>query len=354
MDDKLAVKSIIEEYYAKGEFSGSVLVAENSRIIFVGGCGKASMVWNIPATNRTRYLVASLSKQFTAMLVMQLVQEGKLELDSPISKYLCYYRKDIGDKVTARHLLTHRSGIPNYSRIPEFGEDIRKTFVVKEFIEKYCCRDLEFEPDSSFAYANTGYYILGAIIEEMRGMAYAEALGRYILEPAGMHDSGCPGNTEVVEQLAEGYLKTERGYRRASYTDMSTLFAAGGLYSTVEDLYKWDQILYTDKLLQHQYREMMFTGHHNNYGFGWGGAHVPASDIEKWNSNRLTYQSHPNTDAVTHHIVSHSGDVSGYRSQIMRVLDQHHLIVILSNVIQSKVNEMGLEILSALLNKQRS
>src|SRR6185436_16225580 len=159
------------------QFNGSALVAENGKVIYKGGFGLANMEWNIANAADTKFRLGSITKQFTATLTMQLVEQGKIKLDGKISDYLPDYRKDIGEKVTIHHLLTHTSGIPSYTSQPRFFEDVsRNPYKVDEFVKKYASGDLEFEPGSKYSYNNSGYFLLGAIIERVTGKPYEQVL----------------------------------------------------------------------------------------------------------------------------------------------------------------------------------
>ena len=247
----------IQEYLATAHkyrlFNGTALVVENGKIIYKSGFGMANMEWAIPNAPDTKFRLGSITKQFTAVLTLQLVEKGKIKLDGKISDYLPEYRKDIGDKVTIHHLLTHTSGIPSYTSQPGFFENVsRNPFKVADFVTKYTSGNLEFEPGSKFRYNNSGYFLLGAIIEKMTGKTYEQALKENILDPVGMKNTGYDWHSPLISKRASGYAKTADSYTNAAYLDMSIPYAAGSMYSTVEDLYLWDQALYTDKVLTPQ------------------------------------------------------------------------------------------------------
>src|SRR5437764_5438582 len=164
--DKAAkIDQMISLYQKYGQFNGSALVADNGKVIYKKGVGLANMEWDIPNAPDTKFRLGSITKQFTATLILQLVEQGKIKLDGKITDYLPDYRKDTGDKVTIQHLLTHTSGIPNYTSRPDFMTKIsRDPYSVSDFVKKYASDDLEFEPGSKFSYDNSGYFILGAII----------------------------------------------------------------------------------------------------------------------------------------------------------------------------------------------
>ncbi|MDQ2922375.1 MAG: beta-lactamase family protein, partial [Acidobacteriota bacterium] len=251
-------------------FNGSVLVAENGKVIYKKAFGLANMEWNIPNTPETRFRLGSITKQFTATLILQLVEQGKIKLDGKLSDYLPEYRKDVGEKVTVHQLLNHTSGIPSYTSLPGFFNDVsRNPYSVDEFVKKYASNNLEFEPGSKFSYNNSGYFLLGAIIEKVTGQPYERVLKEKIFDPLGMKSTGYDHHATIIEKRASGYEKTGEGYVNAAYLDMSLPYAAGSLYSTVDDLYLWDQALYTDRVLSAQSKDLMYKPNLNDYAYGW-------------------------------------------------------------------------------------
>ena len=163
-DHAAKIQEVLALAHKYRQFNGSALVAENGKIVYKGAYGLANMEWDIPNTPDTKFRLGSITKQFTATVVMQLVEQGKIKLDAKISDYLPEYRKDTGSKVTIHHLLTHTSGIPSYTDQPGFFENVsRNPYKVDEFVKKYASGDLQFEPGSKYSYNNSGYFLLGAI-----------------------------------------------------------------------------------------------------------------------------------------------------------------------------------------------
>src|ERR1051326_7666222 len=189
--DKAAkIDKFVSVYSDYGLFSGTVLVSEHDRVIFKKGYGLANREWNIPNTPDVKFRIGSITKQFTSMLVMQQVAKGTIKLDGHIPDYLPYYRKDTGNKVTIHQLLNHTSGIPSYTDYPKFfSDESRNPYSPDEFIKKFCSGDLSFEPGSKFHYNNSGYFLLGAILEHVTGMRYEALLRQNILKPLGMNDT---------------------------------------------------------------------------------------------------------------------------------------------------------------------
>ena len=296
-------------------FTGTVLVSEHDKVIFKGGYGFADREWNIPNAPDVKFRLGSVTKQFTSMLILQQVAKGTIRLDGHISDYLPYYRKDTGSRVTIAQLLSHTSGIPSYTDDPKFLPDLSRNYYgVDDFVNKFCSGDLQFEPGSKFRYDNSGYFLLGAILEHVTGKKYEDLLQENIFTPVGMHDTGYDHWSTILPKRASGYEETFDGIQNAPYLDMSLPYAAGSLYSTVEDLYKWDQALYTDKLLPPDLKQKLFTPNLENYGFGWGIHTIPKDE--------------PGAGKT---IIAHGGGINGFNTGEARIVDDHDLIVIFNN-----------------------
>lgn len=332
----IKINALMSDYHALRELNGSVLVAENGKVIFEKGFGKANFQWGVKNNPNTKFRIGSLTKQFTATLVMQLVEQGEIELDAPISQYLNYYRKDIADIVTIHQLLNHTSGIPNYTRAKNFRDQVsRNPYEVKAFIQKHCSDDLAFEPGSQFQYSNSGYFILGAIIESVTGDTYAEVLERQILSPLKMHDTGYDNGQEILTNKAQGYEKLLEGYEHTSYVDMSIPYAAGAMYSTTRDLLKWDRGLYQETVLNNSALNKMFKDTSGrDYGYGWM---IQETPVEKFGNSKT--------------LVRHGGGINGFNAFITRVLEDNYLVVILNNAGGAPMTAMTEGILNILYNK---
>ena len=258
--DKL--DKLISAYAEYGKFNGSVLVAEKGKVIYKKGFGLADMEWNIPNQPDTKHRLGSITKQFTAMVIMQLVEQGKLKLDVPISAYLPDYPKKNGDVITIHHLLTHSSGTPNMTSFPGFIKNIsRNSYSPVQLVNLFADSTLQFEPGKKFAYSNSGYILLGYIIEKVTGKSYEQVLQENIFTPLKMNNTGYDHHRSVLKNRASGYEKNGRHYVNANFIDMSVPYAAGALYSTVEDLYLWDQALYGNQLLRKENMDLLFTKH---------------------------------------------------------------------------------------------
>lgn len=310
------IEDLMKTYYDYGQFNGSILVADKGKVVFAKGIGMADMEWEIPNQTDTKFRIGSVTKQFTAALIMQMVEEGKIKLDGKITDYLPEYRKDTGGKVTIHQLLNHTSGIPSYTGLPNFFSEIsRNPYSVDDFVKKYASGDLEFEPGSKFNYNNSGYFLLGAIVEKVSGKSYDAVLKERIFEPLQMKNSGYDVHAAILPKRAHGYQKSANGYSNAPYLDMSLPYAAGSLYSTVEDLLKWDQSLYEDKILSAESKKLMFTPGLSNYGYGFTIEDKPVGNT-----------------AQKIKVIQHSGGINGFNSLMTRLVDNRQTVIILDNV----------------------
>lgn len=333
------IDGLLKLYHDYGKFNGTALVAESGRVILKKGFGLANREWNIVNRPDTKFRLGSITKQFTATLILQLVEEGKISLDGKLSEYLPYYREDTGKKVTIHHLLTHTSGIPSYTSLPNFADDIsRDPYGVEEFVKTYCSGDLEFEPGARFSYNNSGYFLLGAVIERVAEQRYEKLLDAKIFMPLGMKDSGYDRHGPIIPNRAAGYERSLDGYANAAYLDMSLPYSAGSLYSTAEDLFIWDQALYTEKLLSAKMKALLFKPHvamgAAAYGYGWGVGKkkLPQSKREVA-------------------VISHGGGINGFNTLIERYVDDRHLIVLLNNTGGTTLGEMSTAICRILYDE---
>ena len=331
-DKAKKLDALVSQYVANGQFNGTVLVAEKGQVVFKKGYGMANMEWKIPNTPDTKFRLGSITKQFTAMLIMQLVEQGKLKLDGKIIDYLPDYPKATGDKITIHHLLTHTSGIPSYTGFPKFFEnDSRDPYTPEAFTKKFSDLPLEFEPGTKFSYNNSGYFLLGVILEKVTGKSYATVLKESITTPLKLGDTGYDLAGPLIAKRAAGYEKRNGGYVNAPYLDMSLPYAAGSLYSTVEDLYRWDQALYSDMLISAQAKQTMFTPFLANYAYGWG--------IGKTNIGQLK-------DSLL--LIEHGGGINGFNTLISRVPKDRQLVVLLNNTGGAPLNAIRTNILNIL------
>jgi len=248
-------------------FSGAVLVARDGRILLDQGYGLANREWNIPNDGDTRFRLGSLTKQFTAVAVMLLNQQGKLDLDAPIKTWLPD-APAAWDAITPRHLLSHTAGIPNFTAFDDYEALKTRPATTAELIARFSDRPLDFAPGSRFAYSNSGYVLLSAIIEAASGQTYADFVTANLFAPLGMSDSGYDRHDAILPRRASGYTPSDDGVINADYVDMSIPMGAGALYSTTHDLLKWEQGLFGGRVLNPQSMTALTTPVRSGYAMG--------------------------------------------------------------------------------------
>ena len=308
-------------------FMGSVLVAKGGQVVFEKGYGFASVELNVPNTPATKFRLGSITKQFTATAIMQLQEQGKLNVSDPLCKFIddC---PEAWKPVTVHHLLTHTSGIPSYTSMPDFQQPKFKRVPLKPLDIAFLTKDkpLEFQPGEKWNYDNTGYVLLGYIVEKVSGEKYADYLRKHIFAPLDMNDSGYDDTRTLLPNRAAGYSRGPDGLRNADFLDMSLPHAAGSLYSTARDLYRWDRALYTEKVLSKKSLAVMFTPVKNDYGYG--------------------YMLAP--QAGSHKHIGHGGGIDGFSTMISRFPDDDATVIVLSNVESANAGNIARGLVSML------
>ena len=298
-------------------FMGSVLVARAGEVLLSAGYGMANLEHDVPNTPQTKFRIGSITKQFTATAILQLQEQGLLEVHDSISTYLPDYPN--GEQITVHHLLNHTSGIPNYTELDNFEQTTKIKVTLDDLIARFSGEPLEFTPGERYRYTNSGYVVLTKIIETVSSHSYADYLQHQILEPLKMVDSGYDRQEVILPHRASGYIFSGEAYQNADFVDMSWPSGAGGMYSTIEDLYKWEQGLYTDTVLSASSREMMFTPKvvvraeedGKGYYHGYGG--IICTHYER----KLLY---------------HGGGIDGFSTRIARYPDERISIIVLTNI----------------------
>jgi len=261
------IDQVVQPFVSDGKFMGSVLVARGNDVLFSKGYGYANLEWGMPNSPTTKFALGSITKQFTAASILLLEERGRLKVGDPIKKYWPN-APSIWNAITIFQLLTHTSAIPNITDFPEFQKIERFPMTPEEIIALVRDRPLEFEPGTRMIYSNSGYVVLGYLIEKVSGESYQKFVRENIFDPLGMKDSGYAPNSDVITQRASGYVTKAGGFANAGYVDMTTLFSAGGIYSTAEDLLRWEQGLFGGRLLSETSLRKMTTPFKTNYAFG--------------------------------------------------------------------------------------
>ena len=252
-----------------GRFMGSVLVARSNQVIFMKGCGLANRELNTSNAPNTKFRLGSITKQFTAMCILKLQEEGKLSVDDPISKFVPNCSSNWAE-VKIRHLLTHTSGIPSFTGFPDYLSTMMLASPPEKTIQRFRDKPLEFKPGERFAYSNSGYVLLGYIVERASGRSFENYIAEVIFRPLGMTDSGYDHFERILPHRATGYSKDGDRWVNSAYIDMTIPHAAGALYSTVEDFFRWYQCWRERKVLSEASWKAMTTPEKADYGFGIG------------------------------------------------------------------------------------
>jgi CubicO group peptidase (beta-lactamase class C family) len=272
------IGELVSRYEKLGYLNGAILVADRGSILYERGVGYANITSRTPNTPHTRFDIASITKQFAAVLVLQQAAEGKLSLQAHISDYLSWYRKDTGSRMTVEQLLRHTSGLPGDFDSPEFSATAAaaRYYEPQEFSEKFCQPNLSSEPGSKWEYSICGYDLIGLILERITGLSFNDLLHQRLLDPLGMKDTGMDRNDLAQLGGATGYLRhAGPRYTTGPYLDRRHVFSAGAMYSTVEDLYKWNQALSSGDFFSKNLRDQIFAPGLNNWSYGWFVTKIP-------------------------------------------------------------------------------
>jgi CubicO group peptidase (beta-lactamase class C family) len=299
---------IVQSHASNQQFIGSVLVALGNEVLFSRGYGPADVEWDMPNAPNTKFRLGSITKQFTAASILLLAERGKLSVNDPVKKYLPDAPAN-WDKITIFNLLTHTSGIPNFTSFPDYTKLEPFPATAKELVARFQDKPLDFQPGEKWSYSNSGYVLLGYLIERITGNSYQKFVTENIFTPLGMKDSGYDSNTAVISRRASGYTHGPNGLANAGFIHMSVPFSAGGLYSTVEDLLKWEQGLFGGKLLSAASLEKMTTPFKNDYAFG------------------LQVETR-----AGHKVIDHNGGIEGFNTQLEYYPEDKLTIAVLANV----------------------
>lgn len=306
--DPARMDAVVREDADKGAFMGAVLVARDGDVLFDKGYGSANLEWNIPNDGATKFRLGSVTKQFTAVAILLLQDRGKLMLDAPVKTYLPD-APAAWDKVTVRHLLTHSAGIPNFTNFPDYGASKTLPATHASLIARFRDKPLEFTPGEKFAYSNSGYVLLSAIIEALSGQSYAVFVAENLFRPLGMTDTGYDSHAAILPRRAAGYAPSKDGPVNADYISMTIPQGAGGLYSTTRDLLKWQRGVYGGKLLKPASLAAFRTPYKDGYALGVG------------------VQS---AGGVT--TIEHGGGIEGFNTSLAYDPDRKLTVVVLGNL----------------------
>jgi len=308
------IDSLLEANFDENGPGGVLLVAKDGEPIYRKGFGFASLELNVKNDPSMSYRIGSISKQFTAVAVLQLVQKGEISLDDPVTKHLPDYNT-YGETITINQLLSHTSGIPSYTENPGFAEKMFEDQSKTELIESFENDSLLFKPGTDWSYSNSGYVLAGLIVEKVSGMNLNEYYQKNIFDPLEMNNTYIGTYDRVLPNTAYGYASAANGnYRPARYLSWTWPYAAGSIISSVDDMLKWDNALYTEKILNREMKAeawkpfILSDGRLANYGFGWG--------VSRYLDTR---------------IIAHGGGINGFVCMGIRIPKERVYVILLTN-----------------------
>ncbi len=299
---------IVQSYVSAKTFMGTVLVARGGEVVFSKGYGMANLEWDVPNSSPTKFRLGSVTKQFTAASILLLEERGKLKVEDPVKKYMPD-APAAWDKITIFHLLTHTSGIPSFTSFPDYRQTEPFETTPEKLVARFRDKLLEFAPGEKWSYSNSGYVLLGYLIEKISGQSYATFVQENIFTPLGMKDSGYDSNSEIIPHRASGYTPSKDGPVNAGFIHMSIPFSAGSLYYTTEDLLKWERGLFGGSVLSAASLQKMTTPFRHDYAFGVG-VHTTGG----------------------HKMIDHGGGIEGFNTHLAYYPEDQLTVVVLGNL----------------------
>ena len=306
--DTARMDQIVESFVSAKTFMGTVLVARGDEVLFSKGYGMANLEWDNPNSPSTKFRLGSITKQFTAASILLLEERGKLKIGDPVKKYIPD-APPAWDKVTIFHLLTHTSGIPSFTGFPDYSQTGAIPTTPEKLVARFRDKPLEFEPGQKWKYDNSGYVLLGYLIEKISGKTYEDFVKENIFVPLRMRDSGYDSNSAIIRHRAYGYSPGPNGPVNAGFIHMSIPFSAGSLYSTTEDLLRWEHGLFGGKVLSAALIEKMTTPFKENYAFG------------------LVVHT-----VNGHKVIEHGGGIEGFNTQLTYYPEDQVTVAVLGNL----------------------
>jgi CubicO group peptidase (beta-lactamase class C family) len=264
---------VLKDFHDKSGTGGVFMVAHQGKIIYQKGFGKANLELGVDMTPDYVFQLGSMTKQFTAVAILMLEEQGKLKVSDPISNHIPDYPQ--GSKITIHHLLTHTSGIMDFTKMKSLSEIAQKEMPAKELVNFFKNEPVDFSPGEKFAYNNSGYVLLGYLIELVSGERYEDFIRKHIFEKIGMSHSSYASDRRVILKRAYGYQKKGEGYVNKTVINFSVPFSSGSLMSTVGDMLKWQNALTTNQLVGAKELNNAFSTYKLNngeafsYGYGW-------------------------------------------------------------------------------------
>ena len=302
------MEEVVRSYLSEKKFMGSVLVVRGNNVLLNKGYGFANLEWDIPNSPSAKFRLGSITKQFTAASILLLEERGKLKVDDPVKKYMPD-APAAWDKITLFNLLTHSSGIPNFTGFPDYASQEPFATTPEQLVARFRDKPLDFQPGEKMSYSNSGYVLLGYLIEKISGESYEKFVQENIFTRLGMKDSGYDSNSAIILHRAAGYAPGPDGPIHAGFINMTVPLSAGALYSTTEDLLRWEQGLFGGKVLSPSSLQKMTTPFKNDYAFGL--------QVHMVNGRKL---------------IDHGGGIEGFNTMLAYYPEEKLVVIVLGNL----------------------
>lgn len=327
------IDAIFQQAYPINSPGATVLIAKDDKIIYRKAFGIANLELMTEMKPENVLQLASITKQFTSVAVLMLMEQGKLSLKDPLSKYIADFPR--GNEITIHHLLNHTSGIISYTNLPEFRTKTRLDLTPEEIINSFKDVSLQFSPNEKREYSNSGYVLLGYIIEQLSGMSYGDFIQKNIFDRLGMKNSCYADPYRIISNRATGYQLYEGNFENAEYMSPTIPYAAGSLLSTIDDMFLWNKAIHQNTLITENSKQLAFAnqqltnGKNINYGYGWFINEIAG----------ITTLEHP-------------GGINGYTTSGIYIPDRNMYSIVLSNLDDGIGAEVhNIKVVSALLGK---
>lgn len=315
------IDKALKPFFRADAPGATVIVMKDGAPVFRKAYGMADVDKNTPMQPEMQLRLGSITKQFTAVAILMLAEQGKLSLQDDVTRFLPDYPSG-GKHITIERLLQHTAGVPNYTAMMNFGLTSDRDRSVQQMIDYFKDERLDFEPGERWAYSNSGYILLGAVIEKVSGTTYADFIAKNIFEPLGMQDTAYEGHERSAKRRVAGYREGFlSGYRQAEKVSMTQPYAAGAVVSTVDDLARWDEAVSSGKLLNAESWKQAFTpcplpnGVKCSYGLGWQLGTMRG-----------------------HRMAAHAGDIPGFNAEAIRLPDDKVFVAVLGNSNRNMLN----------------
>ena len=348
-----ACDAVVRGHHERGQFHGVAQVSVSGAVVYRGAFGLASAEQGVPNAPDTRFRIASVTKSFTAALVMRLVERGELSLDDRVSARLPWFPVELGDRMRVHDLLTHTAGMPRILGRPDvdLARLMRMPHTRRDMALAYCTAPLVSDPGSTFGYTNAGYILLAAIVEELTGESWGDAMNTF-LEELGLTDTRHAGADAVLDGLANGYVRQNGELRRGALFDWDNASGSGSLVSSASDLVRFADLVHGGQLFGPATLETLVTPRHGGYACGWLVGTLRPTELEAFLTS-FALPPEPAPDA-TLDVTAHPGDLVGYQAMLTRVAYDggHVTVALLDNHDDRTLGRITLELVRLALDER--